>query len=61
VLAYVLTNSETTLQNQARAVSGRWNKLQQVWLVPYGCIAGTKREKFIAVETSPDTKKDDCL
>ena len=53
--------NETTLQNQARAVGGRWDKQQQVWIVPYGCIAGTKLEKFIAVETTTDNKKDKCL
>jgi len=26
--------NEMALQNQARAVGGRWNKQQQVWLVP---------------------------
>jgi len=41
---------ETALQEQVRAVGGRWNKPQQVWLVPYECIAGTKLEKFIVVE-----------
>ncbi|MDD2310732.1 MAG: hypothetical protein PHH91_14240 [Desulfuromonadaceae bacterium] len=53
--------NETILQNQVRAVGGRWDKQQQVWLVPYGCIAGTKLEKFITIETSADTKKDDSL
>ncbi|MDD2271852.1 MAG: hypothetical protein PHG09_00005 [Desulfuromonadaceae bacterium] len=53
--------NETPLQNQTRAVGGRWDKQRQVWLVPYGCIAGTKLEKFIAVETSVETKKDDRL
>ncbi len=53
--------NETSLQNQTRAVGGRWDKQRQVWLVPYGCIAGTKLEKFIAVETSVETKKDDSL
>lgn len=54
--------SETVLQGQVRAVGGRWDKQQKVWLVPYGCIAGTKLEcrnqdarhnglKFINVET----------
>jgi len=47
---------ETALQGQVRAVGGRWNKQQQVWLVPYGCIAGTKLEKLIVVETTRDTK-----
>jgi len=53
--------NETSLQNQTRAVGGRWDKQRQVWLVPYGCIAGTKLERFIAVETSVGTKKDDSL
>jgi len=52
---------ETALQAQVRAVGGRWNKSQQVWLIPYGCIAGTKLEKFIAVETTVDDKNDASL
>jgi len=42
---------ETTAQEQVRAVGGRWDRQQQVWFVPYGCIAGTKLEKFIVLET----------
>jgi len=53
--------NETSLQNQTRAVGGRWDKQRQVWLVPYGCIAGTKLEKLIAVETTTDTKRDESL
>ena len=48
--------NETSLQNQTRAVGGRWDKEQRAWLVPYGCIAGTKLEKLIAVETSAYAK-----
>jgi len=51
---------ETALQEQVRAVGGRWNKPQQFWLVPYGCIAGTKLEKLIA-ETTLGAKKDGSL
>lgn len=43
--------NETGLQEQVRTVGGRWNKERQVWLVPFGCIAGTKLEKLIVVET----------
>ena len=53
--------NEFALQNQVRAVGGRWDKQQQVWFVPYGCISGTKLEKLIAVETSNDAKIDDSL
>lgn len=52
---------ETALQEQVRAVGGRWNKPQQVWLVPYGCIAGTRLEKLIVVETKMDAQKNDSL
>ena len=52
---------ETALQERVRSVGGRWNKQQQVWLVPYGCIAGTKLEKLIVVETSTDTKSGNSL
>jgi hypothetical protein len=48
---------ETVLQEQARAVGGRWNIEQQVWIIPYGCIAGTNLEKLIVVETSKEVKK----
>jgi hypothetical protein len=48
------------LQGQVRTIGGQWNKPQQVWLVPYGCIAGTKLEKLI-VETTLDAKKNGSL
>ncbi|MDD2337205.1 MAG: hypothetical protein PHD01_11575 [Geobacteraceae bacterium] len=38
---------DTTEQKQVKAVGGRWDRQQQVWIVPYGCVAGTKLEKFI--------------
>ena len=53
--------NETVLQNQLRAVGGRWDKYQRVWFAPYGCIAGTKLEKFIVVETKADDKQKECL
>ncbi len=53
--------NETVLQAQARAVGGRWDKDQRVWFVPYGCIAGTKLEKLIVVETSVTVIKADSL
>jgi hypothetical protein len=53
--------NENVLQNQVRSLGGRWNKEKQVWLVPYGCIAGTKLEKLIVVETTTDAKKNDSL
>ena len=53
--------NEMALQNQARAVGGQWNKQRQVWLVPYGCVAGTKLEKLKVVETIVDAKKDNSL
>ena len=42
---------ETVAQEQVRAVGGRWDQGKKLWFVPYGCISGTKLEKFIAVET----------
>lgn len=53
--------NETALQSQARAVGGRWDKDQQFWIVPYGCIAGTKLEKLIVVETNEGTKESKSL
>ena len=52
---------ETALQEQVRSVGGRWSKEQKVWLVPYGCIAGTKLEKLIVVETTKEAKKKESL
>ena len=52
---------ETALQAQASAVGGRWDKEQHVWFVPYGCIAGTKLEKYISVETKADAKESESL
>lgn len=48
---------ETEAQEQVRAVGGRWDKGKKLWFVPYGCIAGTKLEMFIAVETLPKDQK----
>jgi hypothetical protein len=48
---------ETAAQEQVRSVGGRWNRLQQVWFVPYGCIAGTKLEKLIVLETGKKAAK----
>jgi len=52
---------ETAIHEQVKAVGGRWNKEQRVWFVPFGCIAGTKLEKFIVVETVVSAKKAECL
>jgi hypothetical protein len=43
--------AEKNLQEQARAVGGHWDRKQHAWFVRYGCIAGTKLEKLIIVET----------
>lgn len=48
---------ETAAQQQVRAVGGRWDQGKKLWFVPYGCIAGTKLEKFIAIETSQKDQK----
>jgi len=52
---------ETALQEQVRSVGGRWNKEQKVWLVPYGCIAGSKLEKLIVIENTANAKKNEGL
>lgn len=44
--------NETALQSQVKAVGGRWDIEKKVWVVPYGCIRGTKLEKLIYVETA---------
>jgi hypothetical protein len=43
--------NENAAQEQVKALGGRWDRQQQVWIVPYGCIAGTELEKFILLET----------
>ncbi|ABB33020.2 hypothetical protein GeomeDRAFT_3302 [Geobacter metallireducens RCH3] len=49
--------TEKALQEQVRVLGGRWDRAQQVWFVRYGCIAGTKLEKLIVVETRMNTAK----
>jgi len=48
---------ETGLQAQVKAVGGRWDIEKKLWIVPYGCIRGTRLEKFIILEiiTSKET------
>ncbi len=43
---------ETALQSQVKAVGGRWDKDRKLWIVPYGCIRGTRLEKFLVLETT---------
>jgi len=52
---------ETSEQEQVRSVGGRWDRQKQVWIVPYGCIAGTKLEKFIILETGKNDTKSKSL
>lgn len=52
---------EKNLQKQVKAVGGYWDQKQKVWLVHYGCIAGTELEKFIIVETSKKEKTSESL
>lgn len=47
--------NETAAQAQTRSVGGRWDREKKLWYVPYGCISGTKLEKFIYVETEQRT------
>jgi hypothetical protein len=51
LVALKIGAKETTLQSQVKAVGGRWDIVKKVWIVPYGCIRGTKLEKLIYVET----------
>ncbi len=39
--------NEKAIQEQVRALGGRWDRVHRLWFIPYGCIAGTKLEKFI--------------
>ena len=49
-------SKEKTLQNQVKALGGRWNPEEKVWYVPYGCVVGTRLEKLIAVPTKEEPK-----
>ena len=49
--------NEKSIQEQAKAVGGQWDREKQVWQVHYGCIAGTNLEKFIISETSSNRQK----
>jgi hypothetical protein len=49
------------LQNQQEQSVGDEINNDRFWLVPYGCISGTKLEKLIAVETTETAKKVDSL
>ena len=48
---------ETALRSQVKAVGGRWAPDKKVWVVPYGCIKGTKLERFIYVESTQPGKE----
>ena len=43
--------TDKKLQAEVKALGGRWNPERKVWLVPYGCILGTRLEKFIIIQT----------
>ena len=49
--------NDKSLQEQAKAIGGRWDREKQLWYARYGCIVGTKLEKLIVVETSTDEIK----
>lgn len=49
--------SEKLLQNEAKALGGRWDPEQKAWYVPYGCIVGTKLEKLIIEESRKNLKR----
>jgi hypothetical protein len=53
----VIGFNEKALQEQARELGGSWDRERQLWFVRYGCIAGTKLEKLIDVETITTDKK----
>lgn len=41
--------NEKDLQQQVKSMGGQWDAKQRVWMVRYGCIAGTKLEKLIVL------------
>lgn len=53
IVAVKIGVQEKSLQQQAKAVGGRWDPAQKVWHIPFGCIAGTELEKLIIIETKP--------
>lgn len=42
---------EKSLQERVKSIGGTWDRQRKVWLVRYGCIAGTTMEKLIILET----------
>jgi hypothetical protein len=48
---------EVAIRERVKALGGRWDRLQQVWFVPYGCISGTNLEKYIILETGKNDAK----
>lgn len=49
LVALKIGAKETILQSQVKAVGGKWDIERKVWIVPYGCIRGTRLEKFITI------------
>jgi hypothetical protein len=56
LVALTIGFKEVALQSQVKAVGGRWDKDRKVWVVPYGCIRGTKLEKLIVLETRQESE-----
>src|SRR5262245_24483007 len=49
--------AEKKVQAEVKALGGRMNPELRVWLVPYGCILGTRLEKFIILQTDEPMNK----
>lgn len=49
---------ETTMQSQVKSLGGRWDPSKKLWIVPYGCIRGTRLEKLIVIETKTGASMD---
>ena len=61
IVALKIGAAEKKLQAEVKEFGGRWNPERKVWLVPYGCIHGTKLEKFITVQTEKTGENRTCL
>lgn len=40
---------EKSLQEQVKSLGGKWERQRKVWLIRYGCIAGTPLKKLIVL------------
>lgn len=47
MIALKIGVKETAQQTQVKSVGGRWDIKKKVWIVPYGCIKGTRSAFYL--------------